>query len=542
MRRIVTAVCLASLVVVAQPVPSRGAPKGEVVGPVRLVPDVSIPLQVSGLYPYLGTIVLKPAPDGLTVVNRISLERYLLGLKEVPTTWPMDALKAQAIAARTYALWTLARPAAGAAATYGFDICASVQCQVFSGAHVLVNDPNAERWVTAVTETEGEAVLYGGEPILARYHSTSGGQTFDNETIFPSEGSYPYLQGVPSTTEEGSPLYRWGVVFPLKHVERILDVAGFWEGGRLRSVETVSSQTGRHYPDLLFTGGGNRLRITAEEFRVAARTIAVDLYPGRYPSFALTSSGRLPEVLPSNRYEATTRRRNMVVEGRGWGHGVGMSQWGAEGMARRDKSYRDILDHYYTGTEAGVVDTSEPLDVGVDWARSQVRVTGSFDLFDGRGRQVVDGAVGTWAFRRTSSGSIAVTPPKGHRLRLAVGVVSAPEVVGPGDVMEVVVALSAPARIRVGDQPAEVHNAGRVRMQVLAPESPGEHSLMVHAAAGGDRASDRFTFSVEEAQIEPSPQALGQTDDPVTPGVLPVIGAVALLAALALLVKVTMYR
>ena len=80
--------------------------------------------------------MLDSANDGLVVTNRLGLEKYLLGLNEVPTDWPTEALKAQAVAARTYALWTLAQPPGGSAAIYGFDICASIECQVFSGAAV----------------------------------------------------------------------------------------------------------------------------------------------------------------------------------------------------------------------------------------------------------------------------------------------------------------------------------------------------------------------------------------------------------------------
>src|SRR5665809_115587 len=137
---------------------------------VRLVPVGGQPTAIAGLGSYLGQIKLTAASDGIVVVNRLALERYLLGLAEVPPDWPAEALKAQAIAARTYALNTLDRPPAGAAATYGFDICASVECQVFTGAEIL-QQSDGQRWADAVGATAGEAILYEGRPILARYHS-----------------------------------------------------------------------------------------------------------------------------------------------------------------------------------------------------------------------------------------------------------------------------------------------------------------------------------------------------------------------------------
>src|SRR5687768_4829719 len=180
MRR--AAVLALAIALVLQVGGSGGArPKrlGAAVAPLRLVPAGSEPLEIRGRHRYYGTVELGAASDGLVVSNRLSLERYLLGLAEVPRSWPGGALKPQAVAARTYALYTLRQPTAGSAADYGFDICASVQCQVFSGADV-VESLGGVRWREAVASTQGVAVLYDGEPILARYHSTSGGQTLDN--------------------------------------------------------------------------------------------------------------------------------------------------------------------------------------------------------------------------------------------------------------------------------------------------------------------------------------------------------------------------
>jgi stage II sporulation protein D len=185
-----------------------------VASPVRLVPLSSVPTRVGGLHSYFGTIELKSASDGIAVVDVLALERYLLGLREVPLDWPMEALRAQAVAARTYALWTLATERAGAAEVYGFDICASDQCQVFSGADVIAA-PDGDRWRRAVKSTVRRVAVYGGEPILARYHSTSGGRTLTNSEAFPGDPDLPYLRSVPSPHEEESPLFRWTVSFEL---------------------------------------------------------------------------------------------------------------------------------------------------------------------------------------------------------------------------------------------------------------------------------------------------------------------------------------
>ena len=118
---------------------------------------------------YRGTIDINVLTSGLTAVNKISLEQYLYGVmpKEMPDTWPAEALKAQAVAARTFALYSLHKHEAE-----GFDLCASTHCQVYGGE--TVESVNA---TAAVDATRGETLLYKGKPIYASFHTTSGGMS-----------------------------------------------------------------------------------------------------------------------------------------------------------------------------------------------------------------------------------------------------------------------------------------------------------------------------------------------------------------------------
>lgn len=494
---------------------------GAAVAPLRLVPTGPDPLRISGLHSYFGTIEIGAASDGLVISNRLPLERYLLGLAEVPLTWPEEALKAQAVAARTYALYTLARPAAGAAADYGFDICASVQCQVYSGADVVVPITGA-RWRAAVDGTRGIAVLYQGSPILARYHSTSGGQTLDNPQAFPDEGAYPYLQGVPSTTEEGSPLYRWTVDFPLRRMQTLLRAGGFFPApsGRLRDVRSRPSRSGFHYPDLVFRGSRGTSAATAEEVRTVLRDLAPRMFPGDYPSRGPTSSGRLPETFPSNRLAAFTTRGVVRFIGRGWGHGVGMSQWGAHGLAQRGASFTDILGHYYTGVSVGAFPDPGPIEVGLDWARSAATVTGEFKIVDGKGRTLVRSALGNWGFRWGGDGVVAIDPPEGFGLPLRVGLVKAPPRVQVGETVYLTVALSRPAKVRTvtraptgyEDPGVRVAKAGRRRIVWAAPLEEGRFQVHVQAVAGGSRSQ------TEPVEIEVFSKPLAGSDPGNGPG------------------------
>lgn len=472
--------------------PPAAAAPGALVGPVRLVPRGNEIVHVGGLNGYFGEVGITPASDGLVVTNRLSLERYLLGLQEVPPSWPDEALRAQAVAARTYALWTLSRPRAGAAATYGFDICATVECQVFSGADVVAT-PDGRRWAAAVDATAGEAVLYEGNPILARYHSTSGGATLDNSQAFPGEPDYPYLQGVPSRTEQGSPLYRWEVRFPLDHLQSMLANGGLWTRahGRLRRAAGVPSSSGLHYPDVVLTGTRKSLRVDAESLRDVVRTEGPALYPGVYPSRWFTTSGRLPETLPANRIDVVTRDGVAVVTGRGWGHGTGMSQWGAHGLAQRGATYEEILGHYYTGTVVGRVDVPPAISVGVAWGRSSVVATGAFDIVDGRGDVAVRDALGAWTFAPGGGGVVTVTPPQGHSLPLRVGIVRAPRRVEPGERVPITFALSKPARLRIGSGEPSVRRAGKGTVYWKAPPEPGSYDVMLVASAGPRESEER---------------------------------------------------
>ncbi|MGH2698415.1 MAG: SpoIID/LytB domain-containing protein [Actinomycetota bacterium] len=544
----------------------REEPKTRLVrGSVRLVPVGGEPMEISELGSYLGQIKLTAASDGIVVVNRLPLERYLLGLAEVPPDWPDEALKAQAIAARTYALNTLARAPAGAAATYGFDICASVECQVFSGADIL-QQSHGQRWAGAVGATAGEAILYRGRPILARYHSVSGGQTFDNEQIFTSEGAYPYLKGVPSTTEEASPLDRWEVAFTVADFERIVERSGTWTRarGRLRGMQTVPSRSDLHYPDVLLHGTKRKLRMTAEELRTIVREHAPAAFPGKYPSIGLTTSGRLPETFPSNRLSIGTHDGVVRVRGRGWGHGVGMSQWGAHGLALRGASYPQILDHYYTGVSLGRVPDPGALDVGVDWGRSALRVTGAFEVVNESGRSVIDASIGTWTIRYNGAGSMSITPPDGGSGPLRVRLIRAPDEIEVGEAAFLTVALSLPARVlsvteggnsATSSLPVSlarsgaVRDAGRGRVTWLAPLEPGRYRVHVEASSGSQtRRTEPVEITVTEApELEPEPAnegpgaAADAPDEPATPWGLLLI-ALVFAAAGVFAVTVTMKR
>ena len=514
----------------AKPKPKPPKKPTSAVAPVRLVANGNHRIAIAGQHNFLDTVKLSSAGNGLVVINRLPLERYVLGLNEVPPDWPMHALRAQAVAARTYALWTLLMPPIGDAAAYGFDICASIECQVFTGADVLSLE-DGHRWVQAVADTAGEAILYNGRPILARYHSASGGKTFDNEDVFYDEGAYPYLQSVPSPNEEASPLWRWQVRFTRQDLQALLERAGWWgpAHGRLVSARTLPapSRNGLPYPDILFKGTKKALVRFGDDFRTVARDLAPGMFPGRYPSAGNTSSGRLPETLPSERFTVVTSGNAVNFFGRGWGHGTGMSQWGAHGMARLGFTYVDILRHYYRNTTLGPVGEIESVDVGMAWGLPSVTASGSFKIIDGTGKTLVENALGPWGFTWTGGPKVAINPGAigpptdnfGPKKRVPTGgapikveILEAPRTISAGEAVPLTISLSQSARVttitsggaRFSDLNVDLEGKGRGRITWVAPLEPGRYQVRVEAT--GQNAAGRSSPIEIVVRKDPPPE------------------------------------
>jgi stage II sporulation protein D len=292
-----------------------------------------------------GVIVRSAAPGRVTVVNTVDMENYLLGVVpyEIGRVGPelLEAAKAQAVAARTYAVRYLGRREA-----LGFDVFATVQDQVyggFEGEHEPVS--------RAVRETAGEIITYAGEPIEAFYHSTCAGQTAAIEEVWP-EAPRPYLVSVvdvnPATGEAfdvTSNRFRWTQRWTAEELRDIFNrtladslPAGVRDVGELRNFEILERTA---------SGRIARMRITT-----SAATVHVGRDRIRW--IFLTQAGN---ILNSSKFDVrlvmdgSGRVSEVIAEGMGWGHGIGMCQVGAMGRARVGQDYRQILQTYYQGTE-----------------------------------------------------------------------------------------------------------------------------------------------------------------------------------------------
>lgn len=298
------------------------------------------PVRVEG-EGYRGRVEVYRHPrHGLVVVNQLALETYLRGVVplEIGPRSPeeFEAVKAQAVAARTYAVANLGRRD-----SLGFDVFGNVEDQVYGGREVERDDATR-----AVRATAGEILVWRGRPIRAYYHSTGGGTTARVTDVWELEDA-PYLRRVEDTRPEGghycaiSPRYRWEESWSAGELEEAVRAGVERRFGAAEPVGPVRAVEVRE------RGPEGRIR----RLRIRTRSGVWTVEKNDIRFFLRTPDGR---ALRSTRFdvvEAPPSHEGLRLRGRGYGHGVGMCQWGAIGRARAGHGYREILTHYYPGTE-----------------------------------------------------------------------------------------------------------------------------------------------------------------------------------------------
>ena len=284
----------------------------------RLViqPETSGFIQVNHA-PYRGYIAILKR-TGLTAVNHVLVEDYLYGVvpKEMPPSWNAEALRAQSVAARTFALKN--RKSHNAE---GFDLCSTSHCQVYEGMSAETRTTTA-----AVDSTHGEVLFYKGAIMDALFHTDSGGMTESSEYVWGS--SVPYLRSVAEVQMQTQP---WNRTVSMSEFVQKLDKNGR-AIGTLKEVRLSPLTVGKGSSDRSPSG-----RVRSAEF-VGTK--------GR-----ITLSGndlRSTFSLPSTLFSIRVGKTDINFSGYGSGHGLGLSQWGAQALADKGKSYKDILFHYYT--------------------------------------------------------------------------------------------------------------------------------------------------------------------------------------------------
>lgn len=522
-RRLIIVLLIASIAILQHGTPASAA---GVPGPIRLVPeDDSSYIRLEARFPpkselcparqprnlhaaYPGVIEIGRRSNGkLYLVTELTFPKYLEGIAEVPRDWPLDSLKAQVVAARTYAFAHM-NPSNAQARELRYNLCATDSCQVYRGLNVA-NGAWGEFWVQAVRETAGEILEHDGKPANTFYFSTSNGRTYSNTDAFGGS-PLPYLKPVDEKDDGGSPVRTWTVRMPLQDLSETLRLAKAWGAGTIERV----TQTG---DNVNVSGGGTESSMTVTQLRSRLNAQAVCLTPKRYPT--QQPNGRpLPQVVPSKWFVLRQEGSDLVLEGQGWGHGVGMVQWGLKGKAERGMNYQDMLAFYYGGLRP--VKREEPssirIGLAVDIEEVAVERVGRVRV---EGAEVPDGIL-----RLTGGNAFNVEAGGVIEPQLRITELSLQSQAAPDAPLTLSFNLSGPAKVKLlyrgpaeGETAIEPRDRGAQTLSWNPTGLPaGSYEVHIHGHDGVDQVlSDSLQATVTATVASPSPSPARETSEAV---------------------------
>ncbi len=287
---------------------------GSFTGPIKLIPETETALVFCNKRWYRGELIILANDDkkNITIVNDIDLEKYLLSVvpSEMPSSWHKEVLKAQTVAARSYTLGYLGRRK-----NKGYDLESGVEDQVYLGV-------SSEKSSTskAVKETQGVILVdKDNNPLIALYHSSGGGYTDSIENLWDEKPS-EHIQPRPDY-DDNSPHFKWYKKFSISEINKQLKSL---EVGEIKDIIPLSKSVSNRITWLKIVGTNGETLIRGEEFRKFLK-------------------------LPSSKFNISVEKTHVRFAGRGYGHGLGLSQWGAKTLADKRFTYDQILNHYYSG-------------------------------------------------------------------------------------------------------------------------------------------------------------------------------------------------
>lgn len=264
--------------------------------------------------------LIKKDNSHLLVINQIGLEDYVKGIlyHEASHYWPMEALKAQAIVCRTYAICQIQENK-----LKDFDVTSDIYSQVYGGK-------TSERYRTneAVNQTKGIILTYMDRVFFTYYHATCAGYTEDASRIWNID--IPPLKGVVCIFCKESPHFSWHYVMPLRVIKDKLVNAGY-KINNIKNIKILGKDKSGRITELEIIAENKNVKISSKEFR---NIIGLN-------------------IIRSTNFEINILDNDAVFVGFGWGHGVGLCQWGAYFMAKQGKNYKEILKYYYPETKVG---------------------------------------------------------------------------------------------------------------------------------------------------------------------------------------------
>jgi stage II sporulation protein D len=275
-------------------------------------------LQVNGRR-YHGQLAIARVRNAMTLINYAPLEDYIKGIsvREISHYWPAEVLKAQAIVFRTYALYSMKQNA-----SRDFDVTSDVYSQVYGG-----NAASRYRITDAVDETAGDVLTYQDKIFPAFFHSTCGGNTEDAKALWDID--LPVLKGVVCEYCKESPHYSWKAAIPLAVLTAKLRKAGV-NVPEVIGIDIAGTDLSGRVTDIALTGRlQEKVKVSAKDFRNILG----------------------PDIVKSTCFTLELRGSTLSLSGKGWGHGVGLCQWGAYFMSKGGYSAAEILDFYYPGSK-----------------------------------------------------------------------------------------------------------------------------------------------------------------------------------------------
>ena len=266
---------------------------------------------------FAGKLNLFVLDSEILVVNVLGIEKYLNSVvgSEMPTKWPIEALKAQAIASRTYALKQKGNNL--------FDIDSTQKNQVYNGL-----ESRTYKTIRAVKSTRSLVLTYKNKLINALFHSSSGGMTENSQDVWKNK--YPYLSSV-KDFDKNNPKFRWQKKISSNELINL-----FPKIGGLKNIEILDITSTGRVKNLKLIGADGSDQISGVDFR---KRLGLKSNFIRFKFFE--------EELNNN----TPQKKGLIVFGQGSGHGVGMSQWGAKYLASRGQKAERILKHFYKGVQ-----------------------------------------------------------------------------------------------------------------------------------------------------------------------------------------------
>ena len=321
---------------------------------------------------YRGSITLQSLTESdITIINELPFDQYLYSVvpSEMPYSWHTEALKAQAVAARNYAIVTMGRHTA-----HGFDLCSTEHCQAYNG----VAQENS-RTTEAINATKGKILTYDGKLVTTYFHSSSGGHTEDIENIWG--GSLPYIKGVEDQYSLGSPNDNWTLKLDKAEIKDKLAKSGI-DLGDIIDIKPLECSSYGRVTKLEIKGVKDTKIFEREKIRTVLGSKALksiwyeldtdaDIFvrgsllgnseEGRATNmYVVSAAGKAKVRIPSNKITVKGMSSSVAYNvtpgaytfnGKGFGHGLGMSQYGAKGMAEAGNNYQKILEYYYQGAK-----------------------------------------------------------------------------------------------------------------------------------------------------------------------------------------------